>query len=326
MVIPPPYTVTSEMIEIITQIESLFHFFSAYEIPLQTQEKIQRVSLLKSSLYSARIEGNPLTLENFQNTSNKIKQKEVENIILALKSIKNNMSNKIKFSNELLLELHKIVMKDLSQDAGYFRTEMNAIFNQFGVAVYIPPPPTKVRTLINELAMYIEDDNEKFPLVKAFIAHIVFEKIHPFLDGNGRVGRLLITTILQSKWKKASHLIPYEEYLDQNKDQYYYHLDKGLAKADDYLLFMLNGFLVQSEKTKEQMVIEMTKKDEILLPPRQEEIFNILKDHPMVTFDFIKRRFLKVPPRTLSYDLKRLIDLNLVVKIGKTRGSFYKAK
>lgn len=60
-----------------------------------------------------------------------------------------------------------------------------------------------------------------------------------------------------------------------------------------------------------------------MLPPRQEEIYNIIKDHKIISFDIIRRRFLKVPERTLRYDLKKLQDKNLVKKIGSTKGSFY---
>jgi len=65
---------------------------------------------------------------------------------------------------------------------------------------------------------------------------------------------------------------------------------------------------------------------DIILPPRREEILAIIKDHKDVTFDFLKRRFYGIPARTLSYDLKKLADLGFIVKVGKTRGSFYRAK
>jgi len=73
------------------------------------------------------------------------------------------------------------------------------------------------------------------------------------------------------------------------------------------------------------MVTEEMGKEQHLLTPRQEEIYNIIKDHNIISFDEIKRRFLKVPPRTLSYDLKKLINKKLVIKIGKTKGTYYKA-
>ena len=87
---------------------------------------------------------------------------------------------------------------------------------------------------------------------------------------------------------------------------------------------MLRAFFAETEQLKNQIGIEMNKT--IILPPRQEEMYNIIKDHRVVSFDFIKRRFVKVPARTLRYDLKKLCNQNLVLKIGKTKGSFYKAK
>jgi len=70
----------------------------------------------------------------------------------------------------------------------------------------------------------------------------------------------------------------------------------------------------------------MSKKETFFLPLRQEEIFNIIKDHAVVSFDFIRRRFLKIPERTLRYDLKKLGDLGLIIKIGKTKGCIYRIK
>ena len=87
---------------------------------------------------------------------------------------------------------------------------------------------------------------------------------------------------------------------------------------------MLNAVYQQITKLKNDIENEINQKTSIDLPPRQEEIFNILRDHQVVSFDFIKRRFLKVPDRTIRYDLKRLTDKQLIIKIGETRGSYYK--
>lgn len=71
---------------------------------------------------------------------------------------------------------------------------------------------------------------------------------------------------------------------------------------------------------------DLIDKEKPFLPPRQEEIYNIIKDHVVVSFDRIRRRFLKVPPRTLRYDLKKLVDRGLVEKAGETKGSYYRIK
>lgn len=327
MRIPPFYKITSEILNLIAKIDSYRHFFASVDIPILVKDRLQKISLLKSALFSARIEGNPLTFENIETSSNKQKKIEVFNILEALSYLKKQLELSNKITIKLILSTHSIIMKNLGLSADFFRKEMSAIFNQAGVAIYLPPAPQKINRLIKRLLQYMNNNQEKFPLIQALLAHLVFEKIHPFIDGNGRIGRLLIYAALKSKGYDFNLFVPYEEYLDCNKSDYYYYLDVGLKDTNSYLLFMLKGFLTQLERLKESFNLELNKKEELLLlPPRQEEIYQIIKDHKVVSFDFIKRRFLKVPSRTLRYDLKKLVQDEYVAKIGKTKGSYYRLK
>lgn len=326
MNIIPTYTVSYDLLELISRIDGLRHLFSSFEIPQPVQDKIRRVSLLKSSLFSARIEGNSLKLEEFETTSEEQKKKEIFNIIEAYRYIEKNIHLNEPITVELMVDLHKKVMQDIHADAGQLRREMGAIFNESGVAVYLSPPPEKIKPLIIQLLAYINSDKEKFPLLIGLISHLGFEKIHPFIDGNGRVGRLLISAVLKSKGYDFSIPIPFEEYLDEHKGEYYQAIDIGLKDPQAYLSFMLQAFHQQAEKVKKELFQELQKKETILLPPRQEELYYVIKDHRMVSFDFLRRRFLKVPPRTLRYDLKKLTEAGLVTKIGKTKGSYYCVK
>lgn len=325
MIIPPRYKITPQILELISKIDANLIYLSSINLPDSINNKIQRISLLKSSLYSAKIEGNPLLLEQFnsQNDENNGK-KEVFNLLKAAEFIKRNIKVSSMISLKILLAIHSIIMTGLPDQTKSFRQEPGAIFNSAGVAVYITPSPVKIPQLIKKLLNYCNFREERFPLVNAFIAHLIFEKIHPFLDGNGRIGRLLIYAILKSKQKINSLFIPFEEYLDKHKEEYYFHLDKGLSKPNDYLIFMLEAFYAQTNEVKFMVEDELKKDKMIHLTPRQEEFLNIIKDHNVVSFDEIKRRFLKVPPRTLSYDLKKLINKKLVIKIGVTKSTYYK--
>jgi Fic family protein len=323
MIISPSYQITPEILELISKIDSLRYFFSSIEIPQIIKDKIQRVSLLKSSLFSARIEGNPLQLNELDYTTETKKKKEITNIINSSKFIEKTINAKSILTKLFIKEIHQYVLKDLSIEAGCFRKEMGAIFNQAGIAIYISPPPEKISTLLDNLLLYSNSQTEKFPLINGIISHLIFEKIHPFIDGNGRVGRLLINAILRSKNYDLGMIIPFEEYIDNHKTDYYYHLDQGMSNCEEYLLFMLNAFYEETNKIKQQITDEMNNKTTVLLPPRQEEIFNIIKEHKVISFDFLQRRFLKVPARTLRYDLKKLKEKELIVKIGKTKGSYY---
>ncbi len=326
MKIPPTYTITPEIIEIITKIEAHRINFATLNVSMQIKDKIQRISLLKSSLYSARIEGNPLELNDIPiGKSKEISKLEIFNIIDASRFIQNHPTDK-RITRNMLLELHKSVLKNIESNAGFLRKEQSAIFNQAGVAVYMPPSFFEIPKLLDKLLVFINSDNEKFPLVTAFVSHLIFEKIHPFLDGNGRVGRLFISLILKTKGWDLTFTIPFEEYLDQNKSDYYYYLDIGLTDTNEYLIFMLKAFLAEIEKIKAQIETESAKGNQLFLPPRQEEIVDIIKDHAVISFDMIRRRFLKVPERTLRWDLKKLLDKGIIEKTGETRGRYYRVK
>ena len=326
MNIPPLYTVTPEILALIAKIESERLHIASLDLPKPLKDKIQRVSLLKSSLFSARIEGNPLKLADIEVQDKKSQEKlEVFNITQAIRFIDGHVT-KGDLKKDLLLQIHMRVLKELSPDAGHLRHEASAIFNQAGVAVYTPPPASHISKLIDSLLSFVNSDTEKFPLIAAFVAHLVFEKIHPFLDGNGRVGRLLIAAVLKTRGWGFTFTVPFEEYLDNHKDDYYFHLDKGLKNTNDYLLFMLEAFWQQTQTIKAQIEEELKKDQKVFLPPRQEEIYNIIGDHKVVSFDTIRRRFAKVPERTLRYDLKKLLDKKLIEKSGETRGRYYRVK
>jgi Fic family protein len=326
MQIPPKYSISDQMLSLVSKIEAERLYFSSLNLEGQIKENIQRVSLLKSSLFSARIEGSTLEISDFDfgHEAEEEKKEEIFNIVKATKFIDRNIEKNV-ITKDIFLNLHALVLKNLSPDAGHFRTEISAIFNQAGVAVYVPPPPTQISKLVDELLIYINSE-DKFPLIKAFIAHLIFEKIHPFLDGNGRVGRLLISAILKSKGWDFSFAVPFEEYLDEHKDEYYFHLSNGLRNTNSYLEFMLEAFYQQIAKIKDQLNTEVAREAHPFLPPRQEEILNIIKDQIIVSFDMVRRRFIRVPERTLRYDLKKLLDRKLIEKSGETKGRYYRIK
>lgn len=325
MNIPPRYKITPQILELISKIDANLIYLSSLNLPDDINNKIQRTSLLKSSLYSARIEGNSLLLDQISSQNDESdEKKEVFNLLKAAEFIEKNIQVSSIITSKILFAMHSLIMTGSPDQTKGFRQEPGAIFNAAGVAVYITPSPAKIPQLIKKLLVCCNLSQEKFPLINAFIAHLIFEKIHPFLDGNGRVGRLLIYAILKSKQKINSLFIPFEEYLDKHKEEYYFYLDKGLFKPNDYLIFMLEAFYAQTNEVRLMMEDELKKDKTMLLTPRQEEIFNVIKDHNVVSFDFIRRRFLKVPARTLSYDLKKLINKNLVIKIGQTKGTYYK--
>lgn len=324
MKIPPLYKITPEMLGLIAKTEANAIYLSSIKLPCSLKDKLHRTSILKSSLFSARIEGNRMNYEDInQSEDSSDDKKEIFNLLKAVNFIEHTVKPNSPLSMQTILNIHSKVMDGLSSESGMFRNEPSAIFNQAGIAIYIPPSPNQIKELIKQMLTFTNSKEKEFPLIIAFITHLIFEKIHPFIDGNGRVGRLLISAVLKEKQPDWQFFVPFEEYLDNNKQEYYYQLDNGFKNTNDYLLFMLKAFLKQQEEVKKTAKDEMSKGQSLLLTPRQEEILNIIKDQRIISFDQLKRRFLAIPSRTLGYDLKKLIDRGLVIKIGKTKGSYY---
>lgn len=324
MKFPPKYVFTPLISEHLQTIEACRQVIDAVEIPIEIETNIRRNSTLRSSLFSARIEGNPLTLDELTHRSSADqKKREVFNILKALQLVLDKGHKDLALST--LLQLHEKVMDGLADkfDRGHFRKEASAIYNSAGIAIYLPPPARQIPGLIEKLVKYANSDKEKFVPIKAVLCHYLFEKIHPFLDGNGRVGRLLLQLVLQKGGYGLKQLASVEEYLDTHRSRYYAVLELGENDVTDFVEFMLEAIAVSAEKAKEAILEKEKAEVEDYLLPRRAEIFNIIKDQRLVNFDQIRRRFMQVNERTLRFDLKKLADAGLIRKRGMTKGVYY---
>lgn len=324
MLIPTRYLLTPKIAELLQSIEASREVINSVDIPPEIETNIRRQSTLKSSLFSARIEGNPLTLDDLNKTSSQSqKRKEVFNILKALNFI-NKRSHK-NLTMKDILKLHQTVLEGLvyKQDLGKFRTDLGAIFNSAGIAIYLPPRPSQILPMINRLVKFINSSKEQFIPIKAALIHYTFEKIHPFLDGNGRVGRLLLTAVMHKGGYGMKGLTSIEEYLDSHRSEYYGGLEDSERNVTNFVEFMLEAIAQTADQAKKLVLEKKEFLPENYLLPRRTEILNIIKDHKMVDFDMIRRRFLAVNERTLRYDLKKLADAKLIKKLGTTKGVYY---
>jgi Fic family protein len=328
MKIPPDFKITNTIISLLTKIEANKTHLQSSSIPEKIITNLTHQTLLKSSVYSAQIEGNTLSPDDIENKSEdetkQYERQEIHNIIASLSFIRDK---KIPDNIDIpyLLQLHKLVMHKLVHPsmAGMLRKEPSAIFDTAGNVIYMTPPPSEINNLLIELLNFI-NSADVFPLIKAPIAHLTFEKIHPFLDGNGRVGRLLFQAILAKHNYHFNWLVSIEELLQQRKQTYYSLLEQNEATA--FIEFILELISVESDRLKSQITNFSSPQEEDFLLPRRREILEIIRDHHIISFEQIHHRFLKIPPRTLRYDIKQLEKSGYIKKIGTTRGALYQIK
>jgi len=326
MKFPPIFTFTPKIKQLLYELDVLKAGYELNPVPVEQIIHLRRASLLKSSLFSARIEGNPLELSDVSEVDQGSTDShiiEVSNLVSAYEQLSAIVGNDV--SIDPLKALHAKVLDRLSADSGHLRQEESAIYNQAGIAVYLTPAPQNVRTLLTELCAYVNTTKDASPIAAA-MAHIWFEKIHPFLDGNGRVGRLLSAYILKKGGYDFSGLVPFEQYLDEHRDDYYYFLGRDRQDVTEFVEFYLTALLAQA-KVSLKAANETGKPDKYAnLLPRRAEIMRMIEDHKMISFDFLARRFRAIPTRTLHYDLSQLTKTGLVQKMGSTRGVVYTVK
>ncbi|HMS07985.1 MAG TPA: Fic family protein [Pyrinomonadaceae bacterium] len=173
---------------------------------------------------------------------------EVSNYVAALNHGMDRLRKGFPLSNRLLREMHDILMssgRGSEKHPGEFRRSQNWIGGtRPGNAHFVPPPPDEVPACMAALENFLHDENDGMPvLLRAALAHVQFETIHPFLDGNGRLGRLLITLLLHSGGVLSEPLLYLSLYLKQHRSVYYELLDRVRATGDweAWVDFFLEG-------------------------------------------------------------------------------------
>jgi Fic family protein len=173
---------------------------------------------------------------------------EVSNYVAAMEHGLDRLKGGFPVSARLIREIHSKLLaggRGSSKDPGEFRRSQNWIGgSRPGNAVFVPPPHTVVQDCISNLEQFIHEDPSSLPiLIKAALVHVQFETIHPFLDGNGRVGRLLITFLLCHAGILREPLLYLSVYFKQNRDEYYRLLDIIRKEGDweAWIMFFLEG-------------------------------------------------------------------------------------
>lgn len=335
MKIPQKYHFTKKISSFLSTIEGNKEVINNIKVSVEIEENIRRQSILGSALFSARVEGNILTrgeISSFSDLSSRDKNKlEVANLHRAITSILEKFSLGKKITKKDILIFHRTTMKNILSDefCGKFRKGHEGVFDSAGNLIYHSPPPSMVDGLANQLVSFINSKKEKLVPIRGVLAHLAVEDIHPFVDGSGRVGRLLQTAVLCAGGYGMKGLIVPEELVDNNRQSYYQAIEitRENGDATEFVELMLK-FLADSSTTAKELLLERKNSSSPLdlLPPRRREIVEIIRDHKMISLDFLHRRFMRISPRLLSYDLKCLTEQGFISKIGKTRGALYAIK
>jgi Fic family protein len=232
----------------------------------------------KEAVLSSQIEGTVSSLSDLLLFENEVAPavpvedvQETVNYIAAMNhGINSIASGQLPLSNRLLRQVHALLLQNgrgHDKAPGEFRRSQNWLGgSRPGNARYVPPPWTEVEPAMSALERYLHDDPKPSPvLVKAALAHAQFETIHPFLDGNGRVGRLLITLLLMDQGVLARPLLYLSLYLKENREEYYARLQAVRTDGawEEWLRFFLIGIeeVAGQTATATRSIVEMVERD-----------------------------------------------------------------
>jgi len=240
----PPYTITSEIVRLVSEISEALGQFSALNRPDQTP-MLRRGNRLRTIQASLAIENNSLSLEQVTGI---ISGKRIIGSPREIQEVKNAFSayelldTLDPFSAKDLLKTHKLLMAALTDDAGRYRAGGVGVVKGRKV-IHVAPPANRVASLMHDLFIWLKN-TDAHPLIASSVFHYEFEFIHPFADGNGRMGRLWQTLIL-SRWKPSLAYLPVETVIRDRQDNYYVVLRKcdQTANSTSFVEFLLNAIL-----------------------------------------------------------------------------------
>ena len=213
---------------------------------------------------------------------------EVSNYVAALEHGLARLREGFPLSSRLIREIHSVLLssgRGSRKDPGEFRRSQNWIGGtRPGNATFVPPPQTAVADCMSALERFLRAQNDGLPvLVRAALAHVQFETIHPFLDGNGRVGRLLITFLLCHAGLLREPLLYLSLYLKQNRAAYYELLEQVRRTGDweAWLAFFLDGVRQTADGAVStvQRLAEMFKADRAKVEPSGRRVGSALRVH-----------------------------------------------
>jgi Fic family protein len=316
----PPYKITTRMLELIASISEKIGEVNAaylYKPPTELRRK-NRIKTIQSSL---EIEGNSLSLDqvtaildNKRIIAPKKDILEVKNAIKAYENIESyNPTSLTSFC-----KAHGILMNDLIENAGKIRTKSVGILKGATVT-HIAPPGDVVKSLVKDLFDYLKKDKDLL-LIKSCVFHYEIEFIHPFMDGNGRMGRLWQTVILR-KYSPVFESLPIELLIKARQTEYYRILGESDNKGDStgFIEFMLQIINESLEELLTNQNVNLTSQDRIAIFKEKigKSTFN--------RQDYM-RHFKDISTATASRDLKLAVNDGILNKTGDKRMTSYKFK
>jgi Fic family protein len=347
----PTYTITTKILKHIGIIEACKEIIDHAPILPYYEKKYQSDAMVRAVPYGTHIEGNELDLTQAEKVmlGQEIvaRQRDVQEVINyrhAMEHIgKLQVANgKSRIDEKLISDLHKMTVEKIlaPERCGEYRKTQVVIRNSVtGEVSFTPPAALAVPYQMKDLLEFINTatDDDIHPILKSGIMHYEFVRIHPFVDGNGRVARCLSTLILFQSGYDIRKFFSLEEYFDSDAARYYDGLQSVARDKGDlthWLEYFVEGLAIELTKIKEKVekisvdakIKERLGGAPLMLTERQLKIIEYIQKTGFLQNNAFKQLFPFVSEDTVLNELKALIKQNIVRKSGKTKAAKYVMK
>ena len=321
----PPFKINTAIVNLAAEISALVERV-AIRLEQSDSLRLHRINQIQSIHSSLAIEGNSLSEGQVSDIIDGKRiiapEREILEVKNALRTYELYPSLKA-FSEKDLLKAHAVMMQGIIPDAGKYRNCNEGVFKG-NKCVHFAPPPNMVPILMKNLFSWLKNSKDHW-LVRSCVFHYEFEFIHPFRDGNGRIGRLWQSLIL-GKWNPLFAHLPVENLVYANQQAYYNAINASSAAGDCgiFVEFMLNRIL-DSLKALQKIDAVVDARKPFVLTDRQKKIVSLLKKNNFATEKGMAEKF-AVTTRTIERDLAKLQDNGILERAGSKRDGYWIVK
>lgn len=271
--LPPEFEWTPDLTAALSRADAVVGELSGIGRLLPAPELLIRPYLQREAVLSSRIEGTRTTLDELLREepgpnvaeSQDADATEVRNYVAAMDYGLDALTRRPVISLNLVLDLHRVLMTGVpgprgrNASPGRFRTTQNWIGTPGSTpttASYVPPPPERLTECLTRWERFVNEPSRIPDLIRCAMMHEHFEAIHPFNDGNGRIGRLLMTLFLVERGRLSRPLLYLSEYIEANRDGYYSSLQRIRTHGDwaNWVLYFLEGVSVTGRRALDQTI------------------------------------------------------------------------
>ena len=313
----PPYKITSAILKLIASISEKIGAVNAIHLNRPPTE-LRKKNWIKTIQSTLEIEGNTMTIAQITAIIENKKVIGPEKDILEVKNaiaVYDYMDQLNPFNFDSFCEAHGILMNGLIESAGKLRNKSVGIVKGAEVA-HLAPPFEMLKSLMNDLFDYLNNDQDLI-LLKSCVFQYEMEFIHPFIDGNGRMGRLWQTLILKSSYPVFEYL-PIETLIKKRQKQYYESLGKSddLGESTVFIEFMLGIIQESLEELLNTQNVSLSNIDRM-------NLFETIVKKDYFTRKEYMKNFREISSATASRDLKFAVENDLITKIGDKNTARY---